>query len=393
MTTFAWLLMCGFLPASADEPTPSIVWPAGPMEVRAAFPKPIPEMNLVGKAITFRTEPGFEGTLGIAAVKRLDEGRTLALFTDPHAAPAKFTPPGMPSYDLSGVEASWSEGQDEEPRSKTWLPGLDTAAVRKATAGSVEHDRLFASLAKPGRLALKAQLAMKPGKQAIQIFANVPIEAEMGNLNGKGQVISFDFEATEFPEELTLIVPTGDPVPVLKATAGAQPLPPGSLLLPWAPPPPPSSDAPFEPPYKLEGGDPAGGEKLFFAESSKCSVCHKVGGKGGDVGPNLDRPRRRDLAWLFRSIAAPGDEVRPDYVAYTIATEDGRVAVGTVRAEGADTIRVLDTEGKATDFKRSEIQLMRPGSTSIMPVGLAGAIGEAGMRDLLAYLMADRPAK
>lgn len=389
---WSWVVGIMFMLGVADGPTPLLVWPAGPMEVHAAFREPIAVPDgLVGKPIVYKTETGFEGTLAIAAARLLAGGRTLVMFTDPHSSPSRFTPPGMPSYDLRGVEAAWSADEEDRPSVKTWLPTIDTQAARKATEGSAEHDRLFQSLTKPGRLTIKAQLVLKPGKRTVRFLANVPIAVELSNSQGQGLSVSFDVDAADFPETLTLVVPTGATAPVLKAAESGQPLPAGSLQMPWAPAPPPLSTAPFEPPYPLEGGDSARGETIFFGETSKCSVCHKIQGKGGDVGPALDRPRQRDRAWLFRAIAAPGDEVRPDYVAYTIATEDGRVSVGTVRAEGAESIRVFDTDGKSTVFQRSEIQMFQPGSTSIMPVGLAGAIGEAGIRDLLAFLMADRP--
>jgi putative heme-binding domain-containing protein len=192
------------------------------------------------------------------------------------------------------------------------------------------------------------------------------------------------------PDELTVVLPTGKAVPTLRATLGTRdaPLPAKALLVPWAPAPLQVSDAPFEAPYDLTGGDAKRGEQVFHSEESKCAVCHKVGEKGGNVGPDLTRPRQADLLSLYRAIAAPSDEIRPDYVAYTVATNDGQVVAGIVRAEGADSVRVLDTEGKATIFKRSDIQLFKPSSTSIMPVGLAGALGEEKMGDLLAFLMA-----
>ena len=71
---------------------------------------------------------------------------------------------------------------------------------------------------------------------------------------------------------------------------------------------------------------------------------------------------------------------------YTVALKDGRVLVGTVRAEGADAVKLNDTEAKSVVVKRSEVEEFRPSATSIMPVGLAGVIGEAGLRDLIAYL-------
>jgi len=57
-----------------------------------------------------------------------------------------------------------------------------------------------------------------------------------------------------------------------------------------------------------------------------------------------------------------------------------------VRAEGASAIRVTDTNAKVITLSRDEIDQIRPSGTSIMPVGLAGGLGEANLRDLIAYL-------
>ena len=73
-----------------------------------------------------------------------------------------------------------------------------------------------------------------------------------------------------------------------------------------------------------------------------------------------------------------------------MAVRDGRVLAGVVRAEGADSIRVTDTNAKPTTLRRDEIDQIRPSGTSIMPVGLAGALGEASVRDLITYLTSPR---
>jgi putative heme-binding domain-containing protein len=74
-------------------------------------------------------------------------------------------------------------------------------------------------------------------------------------------------------------------------------------------------------------------------------------------------------------------------VPYTVSARDGRVVAGLVRAEGPDAIRVTDINAMTTTLRRDEIDQIRPSSTSIMPVGLAAAIGPDGLRDLMAYLM------
>jgi putative heme-binding domain-containing protein len=140
-------------------------------------------------------------------------------------------------------------------------------------------------------------------------------------------------------------------------------------------------------PIPLKGGDRARGEVVFFSDEAKCSVCHKVRGRGGDAGPDLGNLVGRDPAEIYREIADPSAVIKPEYTPFTVALKGGQVAVGVVRAEGADAIRVLDANGKPTLIPRTSIEELRASATSIMPVGLAGALGEAKMRDLVTFLM------
>ena len=87
------------VPVRADEPPlrPIAVWPAGPLEVVAAFEQPVSRGSaeaLVGKSIAYcdtsaseaRAEPRSPllGQLRIAAARLADDNRTLVLATDPH---------------------------------------------------------------------------------------------------------------------------------------------------------------------------------------------------------------------------------------------------------------------------------------------------------------------
>ena len=63
--------------------------------------------------------------------------------------------------------------------------------------------------------------------------------------------------------------------------------------------------------------------------------------------------------------------------------------MGVVRAEGPQGVRVTDTNAKPTMIDRGKIAQIRPSGTSIMPVGLAGMLGDAAVRDVIAYLTGD----
>lgn len=397
--------------AAGAEPR-SLAWPAGPMEVRVALAGPIEPSDLemfAGRTIPFG-EAGDDPrpALRIAAVRLADGGRTLRLMTDPHPRPSTYSLdlPGLRTdYDLSGIEASWDDGTEgAKPGYVGWWPDLDIEAARAKSAPSAEHARAFALLKKPGRLTLATLVKAPRGKGAARLTleANTPfVEATLGGeaaeVEGKTR-ITFDLEPTGEPVDLSLTLRTGDRPPTLHATLQAGKdadarLKPDLLTVPWAPSSPPTAAESPPLPFKLTGGDRAKGEAVFYSDEAKCSTCHRVRGKGGEVGPDLTKLVGRDPATVYRDIAEPSAVIRPEYIPYTVATRDGRIAVGLVRAEGADAIRVLDTEAKSADFPRADIDQLRPGNTSIMPVGLAGALGEDRMRDLLRFLLTPAPGE
>lgn len=414
------------------EPKVVVAWPVGPLEARLAFDSPIDEArakSLVGSLIRLVEEGSgvsgqpvgaspSRGIVRIAAVGRIDGGRTIRLFTDPHArvgeyelglpegvAPvgpiAKASEPRARSvrrYDLYGVEASVDDGTEgATPSTMIWLPELDLDASRSLTKGSAGHEAAFAEFAKPGRLTLSTLVAFPQGRVSVRLSANGPIGAVVGGeeaqTNG-GNVATSTVESTGDPVDLTVTVRTGAgaPPPTLKVTyqvekdAKERPLERSRQLVPWAPAPPARETAAAPPPFVLTGGNPARGEAAFFSDKAKCSQCHKVGGRGGIVGPDLGEMRGRRLPEIYRALADPSATIHPNYVAYTVAAKDGRVVVGIVRSEGAETLLVTDTDAKSTSIKRADVEELRPSSTSIMPVGLAGVLGEEGVRDVLAFL-------
>ena len=58
---------------------------------------------------------------------------------------------------------------------------------------------------------------------------------------------------------------------------------------------------------RVVAGDKVKGEKVY--NDAKCSICHKVGTKGGKMGPDLTLVgTKRDLAWLKKYLADPKAE-------------------------------------------------------------------------------------
>lgn|GEM_PF-810599 len=430
---FATLSIAQVSPSSGSAASRAVaIWPAGPLEVRVAFDHPIvPEVAqaLENEPIPFGElappEPKVLdlhlgktlGLIHVAAARLEDDGRTLVLATDPHPREATYllTMPDLRApgeiksrirrqlaYTLNGVEAVWKPGQGEgKPAWSGWWPQLDPAAARGATVGSVEHERIFSRLTEQGQLSLRTLVTLPKGKVTVRLESNAPVEATLAfeapatttKPEGRHRV-DWTLESTGDAVELAVTVPTGfeGKEPSLRVSyhsdgdATERPILASGQVLPWAPTSTPTSALVPQPPFSLAGGDAQKGQAVFTSVEAKCSVCHKVKGQGGDVGPVLDIVAGHDPAEVFRDINEPSAVINPQFVPYTVALKDGRVAVGVVRADGADAIKVFDINGQSVRFLKSDIEELHPSGTSVMPVGLAGALGEAKVRDLLAFL-------
>ena len=432
MRTFRSIAICGAFSAWASlavgaEPAPRVVvaWAVGPMEARVAFDRAVaPEVarRVVGEPIGFGEgeKPGVvgrpggdRGALRVAAARLVDEGRTLVLVTDPHPREATYRlalpvvkAPGEAgtgirievSYDLGGVDVGLVRGGTKW---SGWWPVLDPGLARQITAGSAEHDRAWLLTPTGGTLTLNTLVTAPKGDVSLDLDASSPFEATFGVETTKSVASKADAHRATLKGEstgeaiflsLTLSIGAGA-TPRLRAAIGPEPLPRSAFVLPWAPPTPSPAPPPAIPAELLTGGDPARGEAVFHGEQAKCANCHKVRGKGGVIGPDLSNLAGRDRAWVYQNIIEPSASIHPEYVSHTVAMKDGRIAMGVVRAEGADALKVGDIDAKQTIIPRAEVEEIRPSASSIMPVGLLGAIGEERTRDLLAYLTAPAPKK
>lgn len=404
------------------------------MEVRIAFDRPIASITAahsVGHVISFgpargagdRVEkvsrPGGEiGSLRLAAARLVDAGRTLVLVTDPHPREATYSvtlpeikgpsDPGsglsqVVTYTLSGVEVVWASAAENGQEKMTWAgwwPDIDPSVSRAMLQGSAEHDRLWPLLKREGTLTLRSYAVLPGGKSTSIISSNDPFEATLGSgsaASGADHTAKILAEGGPDPVEMFLKITTKATTPDLvlhwafapegSPIESAKGLPHDAFGLPWAPPPVADASTPPLPDAFVPTGNIERGAIVFKGEQAKCSNCHKAHGVGqAEIGPDLTSLGGSDRDWVYHNIVEPSASIHPDYFSWVVAFKDGRIAMGTVRAEGADAIRVGDIDAKFATYPRDQVEELRPSPTSIMPVGLLGAIGEEQARDLLAFL-------
>jgi putative heme-binding domain-containing protein len=159
----------------------------------------------------------------------------------------------------------------------------------------------------------------------------------------------------------------------------------GPLFALTAATPPPETYQDFA---RSHAGDPARGRALFHdREGLGCIKCHRVGGSGGDVGPDLSTVGSQfDRTKLAENVLFPSRSIREGYQQVTAATIDGQVFSGLVRAESAETLTLRDAEGKDHAIPKSEIQDRTTATVSLMPEGSQLGLPLQSFADLISYL-------
>jgi putative heme-binding domain-containing protein len=131
-------------------------------------------------------------------------------------------------------------------------------------------------------------------------------------------------------------------------------------------------------------GDAARGQKVF---EKTCITCHKAGGRGHEVGPDLATIQNRTPDELLTQILDPSRQVQPNYISYVIALDDGRVVSGLIAAESPTSITLKRAENVQETILRQNIEEINGTGKSLMPEGLEKNINRQDISDLIAYLL------
>jgi putative heme-binding domain-containing protein len=131
-------------------------------------------------------------------------------------------------------------------------------------------------------------------------------------------------------------------------------------------------------------GNVDNGARVF---ASQCASCHRVGDRGGRLGPDLSRVgAARSQAALVREIRTPSDWMPPGYEPVTLVTKDGQKIRATKKGEDVFSIQVMDTRERIQGYLKSSLQEVIYEKTSLMPDYGPGRLSAAELNDLVGYL-------
>jgi putative membrane-bound dehydrogenase-like protein len=123
--------------------------------------------------------------------------------------------------------------------------------------------------------------------------------------------------------------------------------------------------------------------RAVFAKT--CQQCHTLFGVGGQVGPDLTGSNRADLDYVLSNVLDSSALIGKDYLAHVIATTDGRVLTGIIRAEDKDAVTLV-TANETVILPKGEIADRRASEQSMMPDDLWKNLSQHEIRSLVAYL-------
>ena len=142
-----------------------------------------------------------------------------------------------------------------------------------------------------------------------------------------------------------------------------------------------------------KGGSAAAGRPLF---EQRCGICHRFGGIGKDVGPDLttltSRFKKKDI---LESILWPSKVISDQYQAEMFELNDGKIAAGVIVRQSASAVLVRTAEDpdKPVAISKAQIANRTPSTVSLMPEGLLEDRSHKEIADLLAFVMAPPPDK
>ena len=131
-------------------------------------------------------------------------------------------------------------------------------------------------------------------------------------------------------------------------------------------------------------GTASTGEGVF---TTRCLACHRVGDRGGRLGPDLSRiGTARARAALGRQIRGTVEDFRTGYEPVTLTTPGGQQIRGLKKNEDLFSVQIMDAGERIQGYLREDMREVTNQTQSAMPTFGPTTLSDADLDDLLAYL-------
>ena len=130
-------------------------------------------------------------------------------------------------------------------------------------------------------------------------------------------------------------------------------------------------------------GDATRGQAVF---QRACVVCHRAGGQGMEVGPDLLTVKNKGRAALLTGILDPNKEVAAQYMTFLVQTRAGESYLGVITEDTATQLTLKMPGGVSKTILRTDVIGSSSEGRSLMPEGLEGGLTTQDLADLLTFI-------
>jgi putative membrane-bound dehydrogenase-like protein len=133
-------------------------------------------------------------------------------------------------------------------------------------------------------------------------------------------------------------------------------------------------------------GDATKGQAMFM--QAGCVACHQVKGQFINFGPDLTQiGNKLSKDGLFTAVLYPSAATEHSFNGLTVTTKENQQVIGYIISDTADELTLKMAGGASQAIKKTNIIKQEEMKDSLMPPGLAAALGPQGLADLVAWLM------
>ena len=133
-------------------------------------------------------------------------------------------------------------------------------------------------------------------------------------------------------------------------------------------------------------GDAARGKTLFEGKG-QCATCHRVGGKGPRLAPDLSEVgATRPLPELFQALLDPDANIRAGNRFFRAVTKDGATITGRLLNQDSFTVQLIDSNERLVSLTKANLREYGFAKSSPMP-SVRDKLSMQEVDDVVGYLV------
>jgi len=118
--------------------------------------------------------------------------------------------------------------------------------------------------------------------------------------------------------------------------------------------------------------------------------CHKLGGEGAEVGPDLASVKNRPGEQVLKDILYPSISFAPQFRQYVVATTDGRLITGLMSSGSVSGYTIRRQRGEESTLLGKDVEELSATGISLMPENLLDGLEHQDVADLLRFVTQPR---